>query len=183
MGRMSSCSNYALPTNATSIRRGGQLSDFLPSGFPEDEAGYLALGLLGLLMTAGIWYPLKNRGIPNTLALVGASAALLLQQCLPPAQAISGALPGTVGALAGLTLAATAFLPLYLTGATTGSDVKLIAMVGALLGPVDVSGAILFTLLAGSLLTFLCNVRSRGETRAVPCAIALGTAAWILLKG
>ncbi len=159
------------------------MSEFPPPGFADDQAGFVALGLLGLLMTAGIWYPLQNRGIPNTLALCGAAAALLLQQCLPPAQAIPGALPGVAGALAGLAVAAAAFLPLYLTGATTASDLKLIAMVGSLLGPVEVSGAILFTLLAGSLLMFLCKVRPQAEMRAVPCAIALGTAAWILLKG
>jgi Flp pilus assembly protein protease CpaA len=139
--------------------------------------------LLGLLMTAGVCYPLQNRRLPNALALGGSAVALLLPAWIPSAHALSNALPGVAGAIAGLVVAGTAFLPLYLTGASTASDVKLMAMVGAFLGPIEAAGAILFTLLAGSLLSILCSVRPRAELPAVPCAvaIALGTAGWILL--
>ena len=145
-----------------------------------EEQGRQAV--LGLLMTAGVWYPLQNRRLPNTLAL-GGSALALLPAWIPSAHALSSALPGVAGALAGWVVAGTAFLPLYLTGASTASDVKLMAMVGAFLGPIEVAGAILLTLLAGSLLSILCNARSRPELPAIPCAvaIALGTAGWILL--
>ena len=84
---------------------------------------------------------------------------------------------------AGLLMAAAAFLPLYFTGSSTASDVKLMAMVGAFLGPIEVAGAILFTLLAGTLLSVLCSAQSRKGAPVVPGAvvIAFGTAAWILL--
>ena len=94
------------------------MSEFAPPGFADDHTGGVALGLLGLLMTAAIWYPLKNRGIPNMLAIAGSASALLLQALIPPAQSLPG-VPGIAGALAGLVIAGAAFLPLYLTGATT----------------------------------------------------------------
>ena len=160
------------------------MSDFGPPGFTEEQAARAALGLLGLLMTAGIWYPLKNRRMPNVLAIGGSALAVALQEWILRPHGFGAVLPGTAGAIAGLAVAAAAFLPLYLTGATTASDVKLMAMVGAFLGPFEVTGAILFTLLIGSLLALLCNVPRLARTRGVPCAvaIALGTAGWILLK-
>jgi Flp pilus assembly protein protease CpaA len=152
-------------------------------GLLEEQGRQALLGVLGLLMTAAVWYPLQNRRFPNTVALGGSALALPLPAWIPSAHALSSALPGVAGAIAGLLVAGTAFLPLYLTGSSTGSDVKLMAMVGAFLGPIEVAGAILFTLLAGSLLSVVCNMRSRPGLPAVPCAvaIALGTAAWILL--
>ena len=155
----------------------------LTRGLLEEQAGQALLGLLGLLMMAAVWYPLQNRPLPGALALGGPALAVLLHEWLPPTHALSSALPGIAGAIAGLLVAGTAFLPLYLTGASTASDVKLMAMVGAFLGPLEVTGVILLTLLVGSLLSVLCNARPRSELPAVPCtvAIALGTAAWILL--
>lgn len=161
------------------------MSDFGLPGFTEDQAARAALAVLGLLMTAGIWYPLKNRIIPDALAIGGSALALALQEWIVPAHGLTAALPGTAGGIAGLVVAALAFLPLYLTGATSASDVKLMAMVGAFLGPFEVTGAILFTLLIGSLLALLCKVPRCARAASVPCAvaIALGTAGWLLLKG
>ncbi|HTL26318.1 MAG TPA: prepilin peptidase [Burkholderiales bacterium] len=152
-------------------------------GLLEEQGRQTTLGLLGLFMTAGVWYPLQNRRMPNTLALAGSALAALLPEWVDSAHALSNALPGIAGALAGLIVAAAAFGPLYLTGATSGSDVKLMAMVGAFLGPFDVAGAILFTLLVGMLLSVVASARQRAEMPAIPCAlaIALGTTGWILL--
>ena len=151
--------------------------------FLDEQAGQAVLGALGLLMMSAMWYLLQNRRLPNAVALGGSAVAVLLQGSIPTAHALSSVLPGVVGSVAGLVVAAAAFLPLYLTGSTSGSDVKLMAMVGAFLGPFEVAGAILFTMLAGTLLSVLASVHSRNATPAVPCAvaIALGTAAWILL--
>ena len=159
------------------------MTELAPADFLDEQAGQAVRSTLGLLMTFALWYLLQNRRLPNAVSLGGSAVAVLLQGCIPTAHALSGALPGVAGSVAGLFLAGAAFLPLYLTGSTTGSDVKLMAMVGAFLGPIEVAGAILFTLLAGTLLSVLCSIHSRTATPVVPSAvaIALGTAAWILL--
>jgi len=38
-------------------------------GLLEEQGRQTTLGLLGLFMTAGVWYPLQSRRMPNTLAL------------------------------------------------------------------------------------------------------------------
>ena len=123
-------------------------------GLLEEQGRQTTLGLLGLFITAGVWYPLQNRRMPNTLALAGSALAALLPEWVDSAHALSNALPGIAGALAGLIVAAAAFGPLYLTGATSGSDVKLMAMVGAFTGP---AGAIV-TVFAASVVGALVGV-------------------------
>jgi prepilin peptidase CpaA len=46
-------------------------------------------------------------------------------------------------------------LPLYLLRATGAGDVKLMAMVGAFIGPTAVLSAVLYTLIAGGLLSLV----------------------------
>src|SRR5688572_31460556 len=76
----------------------------------------------------------------------------------------SSDLPGGLGildALGGLGLGLAALLPLYLLRAAGAGDAKLMAMVGAFLGPIGALGAVLATFFAGLLLSLLVIARGR----------------------
>jgi prepilin peptidase CpaA len=59
---------------------------------------------------------------------------------------------GIAGALKGIAVGFALLLPLYLLRATGAGDVKLMAMVGAYLGPWGVAWAALFSFIAGGVL-------------------------------
>jgi prepilin peptidase CpaA len=102
----------------------------------------VAVPLLALLAAATVT-DLVSRRIPNGISLGGAVVGLLVQTSLfGPA----GAAACVAGWLFGLVL----FLPLYALDGTAAGDVKLAAMVGAFLGPVNGLLAGLLGLMAGA---------------------------------
>ncbi|CAN5268084.1 hypothetical protein BH18GEM1_BH18GEM1_04540 [soil metagenome] len=111
----------------------------------------LVIGLVSVAALA-VWWDLRERRIPNALTLAGCGAALLLRatQGLEPLGA------GVVGLLLGLGLA----LPLVVAGGLGGGDAKLLAAVGAFLGPANLLVAALITALAGGLLAMVAAVRN-----------------------
>jgi prepilin peptidase CpaA len=124
--------------------------------------------LLGLL-TAAVWHDVKARRIPNALVLPGALAGLALQGLLPAGGGLYttpfgalGLLPGLAGMALGLAL----LLPMYMLGTMGAGDVKLLAMTGAFLGPQQVLGAGLLSLLAGGVLG-LAVAAQRGDLTRV----------------
>ncbi len=99
----------------------------------------LAVGL------PAIWIDSRTHRIPN--ALVGAT--------LLAGGAVQVATQGTAGiglVLGGAAVGLLFFLPLYLSGAMGAGDVKLMAALGALVGPQTAAIAVAFTLVAGSVL-------------------------------
>jgi len=104
--------------------------------------------LLCVLLAGAVWHDVRRRRIPNVLAGGGALAALLLHAVLTPA---GGGL-GMPAALGGMALGLALLLPMYVLRALGAGDVKLMAMVGAFVGPQQVLAATLLTLLAGGLL-------------------------------
>lgn len=118
-----------------------------------DQPGLLVL--VSLLLTAAVMDGRAWR-IPNALTMGGALAALLL----------SLAQPGPVGwaamvAPAGWLVGLLVTLPLYLARALGGGDVKLIAMVGAFVGPAHVLAAVLLIFITGGVLALLRVARQR----------------------
>jgi prepilin peptidase CpaA len=93
--------------------------------------------LAAVLVTA-MWTDLRASRIPNWLTFSAMGFALVVRAWLGGLQ---GAIFGLTGLGAGLGL----FLILYLSGSIGAGDVKLMAAVGALVGP---SGALLSGLLA-----------------------------------
>jgi prepilin peptidase CpaA len=76
--------------------------------------------------------------------------------------AASGVSSISVGAsIAGLVLGCVLMLPGYTLGATGAGDVKLMAAVGALMGPALTVSAFLFTAIAGGVLALAVAVRRR----------------------
>jgi len=101
--------------------------------------------LVCLVAQAGVT-DLAVRKIPNVLVLTGFVLALVLQ--LLHGAHWSPVLPWMAGALAGFFL----FLPLYLLGGMAAGDVKLMAMVGAFVGPLAALQIGLLVLLIGGLM-------------------------------
>lgn len=121
----------------------------------------LALTLLALWLAGAALSDLRSRRIANRWLLAGTGVALAVH-----ALALAGGARPLAGhswsaPLSGALLGLLLLLPLYLLGATGAADVKLMAMVGAFIGPADVVTAVLYSLLAGGLLS-LCYLNTAG---------------------
>ena len=114
-------------------------------------------GGLMLLLLIAVVSDCRSHRIPNLLVLSGALFGVIYTTLVPPV--IHGtALFPLGGLLVGLLL----FLPLYLVGAMGAGDVKLLAMVGAFLGPLETCYAALATIFAGGVLSIIW-VLARGR--------------------
>lgn len=88
---------------------------------------------------------LRSRRIPNVLTFGAAAAALLAHGVMT---GWHGATTALYGYLVGLAL----FLPFFLLGGMGAGDVKLVAAIGAWLGPVQAVWVVLLTSIAGGVL-------------------------------
>ncbi len=114
----------------------------------------VALGVLAAGLAGATIIDLKTRRIPNLL-----TAGMI---ALGFALAAAGASGISVRAsILGFVLGLLLMMPGYLLGATGAGDVKLMAAVGALIGPVLVINAFLGTAIAGGLLAVIVAVRRK----------------------
>ncbi len=123
-----------------------------------------ALGLLAGFLAVAVWQDCRTRRIPNRLILLGILTGLALNALLPLALGQAVARPGVLGlmpALAGAGLGLAVFLPLYALRTLGAGDVKLLAMVGAFVGPQAVLGVTVATLVAGGVLALAFALRAR----------------------
>src|SRR5262249_40950955 len=88
---------------------------------------------------------LRWRIVPNSLVMAGWIAGMALQTW---ASGGTGALRALIGSAVGLAI----FLPFYLLGGMGGGDVKLMAALGACLGPVQILRVALMAALLGAVL-------------------------------
>ena len=95
---------------------------------------------------------LRSRRIPNELTAAMAGVGIGLA-----ATGYSGAT--VIGSLVGFVIGLAVMLPGHAMGATGAGDVKLMAAVGALVGPGLVLSAFLFTCLAGGVLAVAVAVQ------------------------
>jgi prepilin peptidase CpaA len=115
----------------------------------------LPLILLCALLALAVSSDLRTRRIPNALVFGGAVLGLLLNSAYPDGDGLFMRPVGGIGALwalAGLATGLGLLLPMYAMRALGAGDVKLMAMVGAFVGPHAVLGCTLLTLLAGGVL-------------------------------
>lgn len=113
-----------------------------------------AIVLWGFLC-AIVWHDVRSRRIPNRLVFSGAMVGVLLNSIpfhidgllLPVVQPA-----GLLMALAGLALGLVLLMPMYMMKALGAGDVKMMAMIGAFLGPRPVFIAMLLTFLSGGVM-------------------------------
>lgn len=107
----------------------------------------LAVGLLAATVV-----DLRSRRIPNQLTAGMAAIGLAL--------AVSGTSGISTGAsIAGLLVGLLLMMPGHALGATGAGDVKLMAAVGAIVGPAVVLSAFMFTAIAGGVLALIVAVQ------------------------
>ena len=104
----------------------------------------VVLALLCAILAAAVYGDVRSHRISNTLTLHGLMAGLGLQY-------LAGGLHGVTSGLLGAGVGLACFAPFYLLRAMGAGDVKLLAAVGAFLGPQGAFYAALFSLLAGGL--------------------------------
>jgi prepilin peptidase CpaA len=124
----------------------------------EPMALHSLYALLALLLGVALVYDVATRRIPNGLVLAGLLAALAYQPFVEGGAGLSG---GVIGALIGLAI----MFHLYLLRALGAGDVKLMAAVGAFLGPTQILGAVLLTLAVGGALSLVAALASRSLGR------------------
>ena len=132
----------------------------------------LEQAILFLLVVTAALIDMKSRRIPNKLVFSGAIAAILYHSVSPYGI-------GFVSSMSGLGVGLLALLPLYVIRAMGAGDVKLMAMVGAFLGPASAIGAIVATLIAGGALAFVAAMRNRSVQRMVNNVRAMMTHALV----
>lgn len=139
-------SQATFPSIATGLE-GEKMSD--PNAF-LDAIGALAsqpqvLVLVGLLVTAAVidW---RSYRIPNWLTFGGMAFGLIYNTVTAPTWH-----QGLLGALAGLAVGLIVLLPVYALRVLGAGDVKLMAMVGAIVGLSDILNAALYSLIVGGL--------------------------------
>jgi prepilin peptidase CpaA len=105
--------------------------------------------LIVLLITAAI-FDTRSHRIPNRLVMCGGLAGIVCTTVWPPVYHGTIVFP-----LLGLGVGALLFAPLYLVRAMGAGDVKLLAMVGTFLGPLQTFYAGLASMIAGGLLSIV----------------------------
>ena len=100
---------------------------------------------VGTLLTLACIWDLRTRRIPNVLTFSSAACALLFHL-------VTGGWPAAAWSLGGYVLGAVLFFPMFALRGMGAGDVKLLAAVGAWVGPGQVAVAALATSIAGGLL-------------------------------
>jgi len=99
----------------------------------------------------------RSRRIPNGLTFSAALAGLIFQT-------VAAGWIGTQGSIAGWLVGTALFLPFFLLGGMGAGDVKLLAALGAWLGPSEAVHLGMYTLIAGGVLAIVVAV-ARGYVK------------------
>lgn len=118
---------------------------------------------LSLFLLGAMWSDVRQRRISNYLVLAGSCVGIACNSILPEGNGFVSALPGGLGlwaAAGGFMAGLVLMLPLYMLRAMGAGDVKLMAMVGAFLGPHAVVRVVLATFLVGGAMALAVVLRN-----------------------
>lgn len=107
--------------------------------------------ILTALLLIAAWYDLRSFRIPNILVLLGLVTSILIN-CVFPEE--MGGL-GLASTFAGMIIGFVIIFPLYLLRAMGAGDIKLMAMVGAFVGPMPMVQIALYVAIAGGVLALI----------------------------
>ncbi len=123
----------------------------------------LAIITIGLLALATVC-DLRGREIPDSISLLLLVCGLVAAACgwtsMPLIQALIGI---------GIGLAVTA--PLFYLGGIGGGDVKLVAALGAVLGPIGLLLALFWMAIGGGVLALVAKLRGHSDFAYVPAIL------------
>ena len=122
---------------------------------------WLPVLLLGLLLFLAVWSDVKSRLISNKLIFLGAFIGITLQSLIPSGAGLFNDPFGGLGLLisiAGLCVGLIILIPLYALGAMGAGDAKLMAMIGAFVGPQAIIKVALLSLISGGLLAVVVSI-------------------------
>jgi prepilin peptidase CpaA len=119
---------------------------------------------------------LRHRKIPNWIT-IGALGAAVLYQTLHQGWA------GLAAASTGTVIGFAVFWVFYCLGAMGGSDIKLMAAFGALLGPSGIMMAALLAAVIGGVVAAAAIAFNRRRAFPIPYAPAIVLGAWLALLG
>ncbi|HKX41603.1 MAG TPA: prepilin peptidase [Burkholderiaceae bacterium] len=138
--------------------------------------------LLAALLIVALVTDLRSRRIPNKLVLAGMALAVVSHAAAMATGAAPLAGRSWWAPFAGLAAGGALLMPLYLLRATGAGDVKLMAVVGAFIGAPLVCVAVLYTLLAGGLLS-LVYMLGRGVAAQTLANVRFMLTDWALRVG
>lgn len=118
---------------------------------------------LGMFLLGAVRSDIGQRRISNCLVLAGSCVGIACNSILPEGNGFASQLPGGLGfwgAAGGFMAGLGLMLPFYMLRAMGAGDVKLMAMVGAFLGPHAVVGVVVATFLVGGVMALAVVLRN-----------------------
>lgn len=131
----------------------------LPSALPG-----LGQITLCVLILGAVWNDCRNFRIPNRLVAFGIGAGIAVNMLSPDIAGLPGAASGALGAwhaVQGMGIGFAALLPFYCMRVLGAGDVKLMAMIGAFVGPGAIAIIIFMSFIVGGLLSLAVALRRR----------------------
>jgi prepilin peptidase CpaA len=124
-------------------------------------------GAVLVICAAACVTDLRTRRIPNALTFGAAVLAFVFH-------AVTGGWPGLASSAGGWLVGVALFAPFFLLGGMGAGDVKLLAAIGAWLGPMDAVWTALYTMIAGGVLALVVSFAAGYLRQAV-------TNVWLLV--
>ncbi len=116
-----------------------------------------AVGFASVVALAGCFFDVRTRRIPNVLTFGAALAGLSFHT-------LTGGMSGFLSSVAGAGVGFALFFPLFALGGMGAGDVKLMAALGAWLGPAGAAWTALYAAIAGGVMAVVVAL-GRGYLR------------------